>query len=282
MQSIFYTSKKYIANTRDFCKKKTPSKFGWTGIWEINVFGLKNALKKFQKKISESIIICACLHFEQPIKKSKFRAGETGIFLSNFILLDKLLRKLKFAMNSDQLISDINNGEIASFKIFFESFHPSLCLFANKYLKDPDASSDIVQDAFIYIWSRREELQSISSAKSYLFKYVKNRSLNYLRDNELRSKINYELLSSEVFFRDTLIEEETYQIIYEAVRNLPPQGQKVIELSLDGLKNQEIADQLNITINTVKTIKLRAFNSMRKELKSNVFVLFMLSKLMDN
>ena len=179
-------------------------------------------------------------------------------------------------MNSDQLIADINKGEVASFKLFFESFYPTLCLFANKYLKDTDASFDIVQDAFIYIWNRREELQSINSAKSYLFKYVKNRSLNFLRDNELRNRINYEILSSEIFYRDNLIEEEVYNTIYEAVRNLPPQGQKVIELSLDGLKNQEIADQLNITINTVKTIKLRAFQSLRKELKSNVFVLFMI------
>ena len=175
-------------------------------------------------------------------------------------------------MDSDQLFGT-KNGGVNSFKRFFESFYPSLCLFANKYLKDTDASLDIVQDAFVHIWNIRKDVHSIDAAKSYLFKYVKNRSLNYLRDQEQRKRINFEQLDSEFFFRDNLIEEETYQKIYEAVRNLPPQGQRVIELSLDGLKNQEIADDLNISVNTVKTIKLRAFTGMREELKENIFVL---------
>lgn len=179
-------------------------------------------------------------------------------------------------MDSDQLILDIKNGKVDAFKLFFESFYPSLCLFANKYLKDSDESCDIVQDAFVSIWNIRKDIHSINSAKGYLFKYVKNRSLNYLRDHKQRKCLNFEQLNTEIFFRDNLIEEEAYQSIYEAVSNLSSQGQRVIELALDGFKNKEIAEQLNVTINTVKTIKLRAFKSMREELKENVFVLFML------
>jgi RNA polymerase sigma-70 factor (ECF subfamily) len=105
---------------------------------------------------------------------------------------------------------------------------------------------------------------------------VKNRCLNYLRDSERRKILNFEQLDSEIFFRDNLIEEETYQIIYEAIKTLPSQGQKVIEFSLDGLKIQEIAEKLNISINTVKTIKSRAYKALREELKDNIFTLFML------
>ena len=176
-------------------------------------------------------------------------------------------------MDSDQLF-ETKNGDVNSFKSFFESFYPSLCLFANKYLKDTDASLDIVQDAFVHIWNIRKDVHSIDAAKSYLFKYVKNRSLNYLRDQEQRKRINFEQLGTEIFFRDNLIEEEIYQKLYDAMRSLPPQGQKVIELSLDGLKNQEIADALSISVNTVKTIKLRAFKGLREELRENLFILF--------
>jgi len=177
-------------------------------------------------------------------------------------------------MDSNQLF-DIKKG-VNTFKIFFESFYSSLCLFANKYLKDQDASLDIVQDAFVAIWNKKNDFHSIDSAKSYLFKYVKNRCLNYLRDQNQRKRIDYEQLKTEVFFRDNLIEEEIYQKLYDALQNLPPQGKKVIELSLDGLKNHEIADELSISVNTVKTIKLRAFKGIREELKENVFVLFLL------
>lgn len=175
-------------------------------------------------------------------------------------------------MNKDFL----KKRDVTAFKLFFESFYPSLCLFANKYLKDRDVSLDIVQDAFLYLWNKNADFPTANGAKSYLYQYVKNRSLNYLRDQELRKKVEIKVLDTETFFRDSLIEEETYQIIFDAIRTLPPQGQRVIELSLDGLKNQEIADQLKISINTVKTIKLRAFASLRAVLKDNVFILFVL------
>lgn len=175
-------------------------------------------------------------------------------------------------MNNDFL----KKGDITAFKLFFESFYSSLCLFANKYLKDKDVSLDIVQDAFLYLWNKNVDFHSTNAAKSYLYQYVKNRSINYLRDKELRHKLELHNLQSETFFRDSLVEEETYQIISDAIRTLSPQGQRIIEMSLDGFKNQEIADTLNISINTVKTIKLRAFASLRKELKDNVFILFVL------
>lgn len=170
----------------------------------------------------------------------------------------------------------LKKGDITAFKLFFESFYPSLCLFANKYLKDKEVSLDIVQDAFLYLWNKNADFNSTGAAKSYLYQYVRNRSLNYLRDKELRQKMDLQNLQTETFFRDSLIEEETFRMISDAIRTLPPQGQRIIELTLDGFKNQEIADQLNISINTVKTIKLRAFASLRKELKDNIFVLFVL------
>ncbi len=170
----------------------------------------------------------------------------------------------------------LKKGDLIGFKFFFKSFYPSLCLFANKYLKDKDVSLDVVQDAFLYLWNKDADFHSVNAAKSYLYQYVKNRSLNFLRDNELRKKIDLKNMESEIFFKDNLVEEETYQIIFDAIRTLPPQGQRVIELSLDGLKNQEIADQLGISINTVKTIKLRAFAALRIELKDNIFLLFVL------
>lgn len=171
----------------------------------------------------------------------------------------------------------LKKGDMIAFKLFFESFYPSLCLFANQYLRDKEVSLDIVQDAFLYLWNKDVEYHSVNAAKSYLYQYVRSRSLNYLRDKKLRHRLEIQNLQSETFFRDTLIEEETYQMISRAIGTLPPMGQRVIELSLDGLKNQEIADQLNISINTVKTIKLRAFSSLRKELNKNVFVFFILN-----
>lgn len=176
-------------------------------------------------------------------------------------------------MSSESLhnIRDIKDKH--SFQCFYESLYPLLCLFSNSYLNDKDVAQDIVQDAFFYLWNKRSDFNSVVSAKSYLYLHVKNRSLNYLRDKNIRLSIDLSRLGSELFYRDVLIEQEAYKKIMDAIRSLPPQGQRIIEMMLDGMKNQEIADELNISVNTVKTIKSRAFESLRKELKSNLFYL---------
>ena len=164
-------------------------------------------------------------------------------------------------------------SEVGGFKEFFEEQYPSLCIFANHYLQDKEISADIVQEAFVYVWSKREYIRDASAAKSYLYKYIRNHCLNFLRDSKRRQEILKEQLESEEFYRDNFIERETYEIIYNAIKDLSFQNQQVIELLLDGLSNKEIAEKLHITINTVKTIKQRAFKALRKVLKPRLFTL---------
>jgi len=164
-------------------------------------------------------------------------------------------------------------SEAGGFKNFFEEQYPSLCIFANHYLQDDAVSADIVQEAFVYVWSKREYIRDAPAAKSYLYKYIKNHCLNFLRDSKRHQEILKEKLESPEFYRDNLIEREAYEIIYHAIKDLSSQNQQVIELSLDGLSNKEIAEKLDITINTVKTIKQRAFKALRKVLKPTLFAL---------
>ncbi|MFV0266555.1 MAG: RNA polymerase sigma-70 factor [Draconibacterium sp.] len=164
-------------------------------------------------------------------------------------------------------------SEEGGFRKFFEENYPSLCVFANRYLQDESVSADIVQEAFVYVWHKREYIQDGPAVKSYLYKYIKNHCLNFLRDTKRRQEILKNKLESPVFYRDNLVERETYEIIYRAIKDLSSQNQKVIELSLDGLSNKEIAEKLEISINTVKTIKQRAFKALRKVLKPGLFAL---------
>ncbi|MGQ7871107.1 RNA polymerase sigma factor [Sunxiuqinia sp. sy24] len=164
-------------------------------------------------------------------------------------------------------------SEEEGFKEFFEEHYPSLCIFANRYLQNEAVSADIVQEAFVCIWSKRECIRGAAAAKSYLYKYIKNHCLNFLRDRKRHQEIIKERVESFDFYRDILVEREVYDIIYHAIIDLSFQQQQVIELSLDGLSNKEIAEQLNITINTVKTIKQRAFRALRKVLTPSLFVL---------
>lgn len=165
-------------------------------------------------------------------------------------------------------------NDVGGFKDFFEEQYPSFCIFANKYLQDKAVSADIVQEAFVYVWSKREYIRDAASAKSYLYKYIKNHCLNFLRDSKRHQEILEEQAKLEVFYRDNIVEREAYEIIYHAIKDLSSQNQCVIELSLDGFSNKEIAEKLHITVNTVKTIKQRAFKALRKVLKPTILAFY--------
>jgi RNA polymerase sigma-70 factor (ECF subfamily) len=170
----------------------------------------------------------------------------------------------------------IQKGDTAAFRQFFEGFYPALCFFANKILLDEDVANDIVQEAFILLWEKKKDIRSLRSAKSYLFKFVKNRSLNYLRDNQSKNIANPEHPEPSFSYRDFVIENETYRLIYDAIKTLSPQEKRVIEFTLDGMKNPEIAKQLDVSVNTIKTLKSRAFKTLRTKLKGVSFHFFML------
>ena len=170
----------------------------------------------------------------------------------------------------------IQKGDTAAFRQFFKEFYPALCFFINKILKDEEAAHDIAQEAFICFWNKKKDIRSLHAAKSYLFKFAKNRSLNYLRDNHSKSAVQPEEVEMNYSYNDFAIENETYGLIYNAIQTLSPREKQVIELTLDGLKNSEIAKQLDVSVNTVKTLKSRAFRTLRAVLKGVTFQFFVL------
>jgi RNA polymerase sigma-70 factor (ECF subfamily) len=73
-------------------------------------------------------------------------------------------------------------------------------------------------------------------------------------------------IDSEAFFIDQVVEEETHRMIHQAIQELSPKCKEIILLGLEGLKNKEIARELNLSVNTVKTHKLLAYRQLRIKL----------------
>lgn len=167
--------------------------------------------------------------------------------------------------NETDLLGKIQQGEIKDLKLFFENFYPQACCLARKYLNDKHISQDMAQESFLGFWMRRNDFTTLDSAKNYIYTSGKNRCLNYLRDKKKLSPDEFKSFEKDLFFRDAVIENETYQFFYDPVGDLSPQSQRVTEFSLAGLKNADIAKEPGITVNTVKTTKLRAFDSLKKK-----------------
>lgn len=175
----------------------------------------------------------------------------------------------------------IKSGDIKAFEAFYREFYASMCVVAMRFVADRAAAQDIVQETFIRLWKKEDLHKDIPHLKTFLYVSVKNRCLNYLRDNKASLNLNCRNVEdSEAAFRDCLIEEETYRIINDAVDSLAPQSRKIIKMCLSGKSNGEISEILGISINSVKTLKYNALNKLRVVLKDYFYVLllFMMEK----
>lgn len=163
------------------------------------------------------------------------------------------------------IIEEIKKGNQKVFKNFFNKNYEDLVIYANGYLFDVAISEDITQEVFIYIWENAVKMNIETSLRGYIFTMVRNRCLNYLKslkitDNYKALDTNISMITEHVF--DSTTEENkkvVYHQILKIVDTLPDRMQKVVRLKfLHNYKYKEIADELGISVNTVKTQLKRA------------------------
>ena len=166
------------------------------------------------------------------------------------------------------------------FRDIFSEHYVALCIFAHKYTRDVESAADIVQDAFLSLWSRRKDFDNVLQVRSFLYTCVRNKALNELEHLKVVSsgieKMKY--LASDAVFHDNVVETETFRIMRSEIDRLPTQMRTVMLLSIEGHKNAEIAEDLNVSINTVRTRKRLAYKKIRQRLGGLrlLFLLFLL------
>ena len=167
------------------------------------------------------------------------------------------------------IIRHINRGERKAFREVFDEYFHALSAFGYNYVPDAHAVEDMVQEAFISFWEKRKDFTHINALKSFLYTSVRNKCLNHLKHQAVKNKheaaLVYEL-ESDHNFSSHVIEEETFNQLYAEIRDLPMAAQEIMFLALNGLKNQEIADELEISVNTVKTQKKISYSKLKERL----------------
>jgi len=167
------------------------------------------------------------------------------------------------------IIIQINQGDKKAFREVFDLYFNALSAFGYKYLSDQFMIEDIVQEVFISFWEKRKDFDHILALKSFLYTSVRNKCLNHLKHLAVVRKhepaLVYELESEQQFTRH-VIEEETFNQLFAEIKNLPTSAQKIMTLALNGLKNQDIAEELGISLNTVKTQKKIAYSKLKDKL----------------
>ncbi len=168
----------------------------------------------------------------------------------------------------------------SAFDNTFKKYYSRLCYFSFHILKDKSSAEDIVQESFIKYWNNMDEICNDDvSIKSFLYNTVRNASLNLIRhekvvDNYLRKQDPSPIEEAQII--NTMIKSEVLGEIYKAINTLPPHCQTISKLSfINGMRNQEIADELQISVNTVKTQKQRALQLLRLRINPELFALLL-------
>jgi RNA polymerase sigma-70 factor (ECF subfamily) len=169
------------------------------------------------------------------------------------------------------LIRQFKNGDHHSFKVLYQKYAPKLYGFSRKYLNSDEDAEEIVQEIFLRIWEKRENVDESQSFSSYIFQAAKHRIFNGFRKkvNE-QAYLDFVVYANDASsnFTDMAVEYQEIKSKAEAVISaMPPKRQEIFRLSREqGLKNKEIAEKLQISIKTVENQMSQALKFLREEL----------------
>jgi RNA polymerase sigma-70 factor (family 1) len=163
------------------------------------------------------------------------------------------------------------------YKELFYSLYPRLVSYSYSFVKNDFLAEEVVGNVMLQLWENRLKFEKIIDVKSYLYTMVRNGSLLILKKEKKAVELDDDLSHETLDFDYNIAEEELYSTLIEALNSLPEKCKEVFELScIEGLKYKDIAQQLDISINTVKSQRARAIELLKVKLKNHSELLFLL------
>lgn len=180
--------------------------------------------------------------------------------------------------SEESLKNALREGSTEAYKTLYTSHYGVLCTFAAKLVKDDFLAETIVSDVIFHLWEIKDTLFIEGSLRQYLMRSVRNRCINYLNSSYHRNEGGIETkgisdlpvaqyLKNDDYPLGRLLEKELENIIEGAIEKLPDQCRKVFCMNrFDGKTYQEIAEEMSISVNTVKYHMKNALTQLRSDL----------------
>ena len=172
------------------------------------------------------------------------------------------------------LVAQLKNGNEKAFEKLYEKYSGGIYGFSLKLLKSTDFAEEVVQDVFLKVWNTRNDLDINLNFKSFIYTIAKNQSLNILKrasnDLNLRDQLLYTQETFSTSTKDNLLTKEYETVKRNAINSLSQGRRRIFLMSREeGLSYEEIAKNLGISVNTVKTQMKTALKNIRKHLSKH-------------
>lgn len=176
------------------------------------------------------------------------------------------------------LLARLKAGDELAFRVVFERFYTRLCVFADRFVHDREASKDIVNDVFIKFWKAPKQFQHIDHVLASLYLSTKHTALNHqqyvLRSMKRDFAYQAEFDDQDTHYLTEIARTEMLNELHVAIAQLPEKAGRIVrETYLEGKSNQEVADEMGISLQTLRNQKSRALAILRGRLNKDSFEL---------
>ena len=171
----------------------------------------------------------------------------------------------------DLIVAGVNQKDKGIWRDFYNRYYAALCSYVEKILFLTDAVEDLVQEVFISVWEGKRTFSDSRELTNYLYRACYNNTLLYIRNNQIHDTILSSLAEEESVEDEDMIyaltvKEEIIRQLYYYIEELPSEQRRIILMRIEGYTWEEIAERLDISINTVKTQKTRSYKFLRERL----------------
>ena len=167
-----------------------------------------------------------------------------------------------------EIIERLKKGDERAMAPLFKLYNKSLYYFARQIVDNDGQAEDIVADAFLKLWQKNGDFDSLSGVRAFMYVTIRNSCFNYLKHIRRKTASHQEILhlakDEEDYIESQMIKADLLQLILQEVETLPPIRRKIFKMIyLEDLSIFEIATRLNITVDTVRVQKARALHGLR-------------------
>ncbi len=174
--------------------------------------------------------------------------------------------------NEEVIVNRLINKDKRAFELVFNEYYNIMVLYASRFMDTREEAEEITQEVFVKFWEKCDTLSEDSSIKSYLYRSVHNSCLNTIKHEKVKDGYRQHVIQMmESSYQNEFNNEDPENVrnrINAEIEKLPPRCCEIFKLSrFEGLKYQEIADHLEISVKTVEVQMGKALKTLRENLQ---------------